>query len=57
MVPRPHLPEIGDLIDRGKYRIDGRIGEGGMGVVFAATHVPIGKRRAIKWLLPSSRTT
>ena len=47
-----HLPDIGDLIDRGKYRIDRRIGEGGMGVVFAATHLQLGKPRAIKWLLP-----
>ncbi|MDH5673544.1 MAG: protein kinase [Myxococcales bacterium] len=47
-----HLPAVGDLIDGGKYRIDERIGAGGMGVVYAATHVTLRKRRAIKWLLP-----
>ena len=54
MTLEPRLPKVGDVIDRGKYRIDALIGEGGMGVVFAATHMQMGgKRRAIKWLLPS----
>ncbi len=38
----------GELV--GEYRIEGRIGEGGMGVVFAAVHPVIGKRAAIKVL-------
>jgi serine/threonine-protein kinase len=32
------------------YRVDGRLGEGGMAVVYAATHPLIGKRAAIKVL-------
>ena len=34
----------------GEYRIEGQIGEGGMGVVFSAVHPVIGKRAAIKVL-------
>ena len=34
----------------GEYVIEGRLGEGAMGVVFAATHPTIGKRAAIKVL-------
>ncbi len=32
----------------GEYKIDQKIGEGGMGVVYSATHPMIGKRAAIK---------
>jgi len=31
-----------------KYRIDGVLGRGGMGTVFAATNVAVGRRVAIK---------
>jgi serine/threonine protein kinase len=34
----------------GKYRVDRLIGRGGMGAVFAATNVAIGKRVALKFL-------
>ncbi|MBA3538391.1 MAG: serine/threonine protein kinase [Deltaproteobacteria bacterium] len=34
----------------GEYRIEGKAGEGGMGVVYAALHPMIGKRAAIKVL-------
>ncbi len=34
----------------GKYRIGAKLGEGGMGVVFAATHLTLEKPRAIKLL-------
>jgi len=36
----------------GGYVIDGELGKGGMGVVYAATHPLIGKRAAIKVLKP-----
>jgi serine/threonine-protein kinase len=39
---------IGELI--GEYRVEAKIGEGGMGVVYAAVHPRIGKRAAVKVL-------
>jgi tRNA A-37 threonylcarbamoyl transferase component Bud32 len=36
----------------GKYRVVGRIGAGGMGVVYRAEHVVTGKALALKWLQP-----
>ncbi len=42
-------PKSGDVV-AGKYRIDGLLGEGGMGVVLAARHVRTGKAVALKWL-------
>jgi serine/threonine protein kinase len=44
-VPAGELPR-GTVV--GEYRIDDKIGEGGMGVVYSATHPMIGKRAAIK---------
>ncbi|HEU0034871.1 MAG TPA: serine/threonine-protein kinase [Kofleriaceae bacterium] len=41
---------IGDLI-AGKYRLERQIGAGGMGVVFAATHVDLDQQVALKFLL------
>jgi len=41
---------IGQIL--GNYRIVGIIGQGGMGVVYAAEHPLIGRRAAIKLLLP-----
>ena len=44
-------PPTSDLIPGmavGEYRIDKKIGEGGMGAVYSATHPMIGKRAAIK---------
>jgi serine/threonine protein kinase len=40
---------IGAVLDR-RYRLDALIGEGGMGLVFRATHVLIGKSLAVKLL-------
>jgi serine/threonine protein kinase len=45
------LPQVGDILD-GKYRLDGVLGWGGMGVVYAATHLRLAQRAAIKMLLP-----
>ena len=45
------MPRAGDIV-AGKYRIESVIGEGGMGAVFAATHMLTGKRVALKWMLP-----
>jgi eukaryotic-like serine/threonine-protein kinase len=43
----------GEVID-GKYRIETSLGEGGMGVVFAASHIAIGNTVAIKVLRPEA---
>ena len=43
----PDAPKAGDLV-AGKYRIERVLGEGGMGVVIAATHLQLGQRVAIK---------
>ncbi len=43
----------GDLLN-GKFRIDKVLGEGGMGVVVAATNVALEQRVAIKFLLPEA---
>jgi serine/threonine-protein kinase len=40
-------PSPGELI-AGKYRVERRLGEGGMGVVLAVTHLVLDKPRAIK---------
>ena len=45
----PGTPQPGQLL-AGKYRIDGILGAGGMGVVLAATHVDLGQPVAIKFL-------
>src|SRR6185436_17126346 len=44
-------PEIGELID-GRYRIVAAIGAGGMGSVYRAEHVGMGKSVAVKLLHP-----
>src|ERR1043166_8270454 len=40
----------------GAYRIAGKIGEGGMGTVYLGEHTLLGRRAAIKVLLPSLST-
>jgi serine/threonine-protein kinase len=44
---------VGDVVD-GKYRVDGLVGAGGMGVVVAATHLQIGRAVALKFLHPQA---
>lgn len=48
----PNLPAKGDIID-GKFEIAERLGTGGMGAVFSATHVVTKKPVALKWMLPT----
>src|SRR5688572_23994993 len=48
--PTPPIA-IGGVIDE-KYRIDGVIGYGGMGIVCAATHLELGTAIAIKFVRP-----
>jgi hypothetical protein len=43
------LPRIGDLVG-GKYRIEKVVGRGGMGIVYAAHHLLLDKRVALKLL-------
>jgi serine/threonine-protein kinase len=45
------VPAVGSVLD-GKFRIDGVLGQGGMAVVLAATHLQLEQRVAIKLLLP-----
>ena len=42
---------VGQTID-GRYRIDALLGEGGMGAVFVAEHLRLGKPVALKMILP-----
>jgi eukaryotic-like serine/threonine-protein kinase len=46
----PSAPPIGSVLD-GKYQLEGLIGRGGMGFVFAARHLTTGRPVAIKWML------
>jgi hypothetical protein len=50
---RPALPKAGDVV-AGKYRIEKIVGEGGMGVVYAAHHLMLDQRVALKLLLLDS---
>jgi serine/threonine protein kinase len=51
--PQPTPFAEGEVID-GKYRVDGVLGVGGMGIVVAATHLHLDQRVALKFLLPAA---
>ena len=50
-VPTPEAPLVGRLL-QGRYRVTGLIAKGGMGVVYDAVQVNLGRRVAIKCLHP-----
>jgi serine/threonine-protein kinase len=52
-VEAPEAARLGQVL-AGKYRIERVLGQGGMGVVVAATHLQLEERVAIKFLLPSA---
>ena len=52
----PSLPKPGDLL-AGKYRIERVLGQGGMGIVYAANHELLGVKVAIKLLLTDISTS
>src|ERR1019366_4406212 len=45
------IPAVGEVL-ADKYRIERVLGQGGMGIVFAAMHLNLDERVAIKFLLP-----
>ncbi len=47
------LPQVGDVIAN-KYRVDAMLGQGGMGLVVAVTHLELGEPYAMKFLLPDA---
>jgi serine/threonine-protein kinase len=53
MISPPCALRPGDLL-AGKYRIERTLGEGAMGIVFAARHIELHELRAIKLMLPSA---
>lgn len=49
LVPSSTMPNLGDIV-AGKYRIESVIAEGGMGLVYEATHLQLEEKVAIKFL-------
>jgi eukaryotic-like serine/threonine-protein kinase len=50
------IVEEGAVLD-GRYRVDRVLGQGGMGIVVAATHIALQQRVAVKLLLPGASAT
>jgi eukaryotic-like serine/threonine-protein kinase len=50
----PDVPAQGDVVGD-RYRIERRVGAGGMGVVFAATQLATGRTVALKWMTFEAR--
>jgi len=58
--PRTAHEEVDPLVGRilkGTYRIEGKVGEGGMGVVYRATQINLGRTVAVKMILQDRKTT
>lgn len=51
LAPLVQLPKQGDSL-LGKYILEKPLGQGGMGIVYAARHELLGQRVAVKFLLP-----
>lgn len=50
---RPHVAEAGQPETIGRYEVLGRIGSGGMGVIYAALDKSLGRKVAVKLLNPT----
>jgi len=49
-----HTVQPGQILGGGKFRVERVLGEGGMGVVCAATHLALGQLVALKFMLPQA---
>ena len=54
--PAPAAPEVGDVVD-GRYLVESVLGEGGMGIVFAARNLPTGREVALKYMIMRERSS
>ncbi len=54
---RPGLESLVGKMLKGSYRVEEQIGEGGMGAVFRAVQMPLGRNVAVKVLLPALEAT